>query len=192
MAHPFWLLYRVFRKARTNNLLYSVLPYFSSSSVRYIYICMYRMYSKKNGEDDLLLGFFSLFHSQLCTVGASSLSALSRVTQCVKIIKKCLIFNTQNSILIAFLSMVKITHRKRLRDFIQRTLYWAHALLNARFIERTLYWAHALLSARFTKCTLYWAHALMNALFIMRTLYWAQTLLSARISKRTHYWAHAL
>ena len=33
---------------------------------------------KKNGEDDLLL-VFSLFHSQLCTVGASSsLSALSR------------------------------------------------------------------------------------------------------------------
>ena len=39
---------------------------------------------KKNGEDDLLL-VFSLFHSQLCTVGASSLSALSRVTQCAKI-----------------------------------------------------------------------------------------------------------
>ena len=46
---------------------------------------------KKNGEDDLLLGFFSLFHSQLCTVGASSLSALSRVTQCAKITHFCII-----------------------------------------------------------------------------------------------------
>ena len=28
--------------------------------------------------------------------------------------------------------------------FIERTLYWAHALLSARFIKRTLYWAHAI------------------------------------------------